>query len=298
MYFFARFFIKGGLVMNKTELTYSYGDKDFFACFPKRKEHSHKGTYGQIGVIAGSKGMAGAAFLCARAAYAVGTGLVRIYTHEANRVVLQQLLPEAIVVTYEKFDQVQLFNFMKLCDVIAIGCGLGQSTLSEKIVRYTMEQAKCSCVVDADAINIIAKDLSIIKNAKQPLALTPHMKEMSRLLKCSVDELEKKKMQYLQEFSDSYHITCVLKDSRTLVYTTGKGTYFNTTGNSAMAKAGAGDVLTGIIAGIVGQKASIHDSAWMGVYLHGKAGDIARDKLGPYSVMARDIIEAISIALK
>lgn len=284
--------------MNKTELTYSYEDKDFFASFPKRKEHSHKGTYGQIGVIAGSKGMAGAAFLCARAAYAVGAGLVRIYTHDTNRVVLQQLLPEAIVVTYEKFNRAQLFDFIKSCDVIAIGCGLGQSTLSEKIVRYTMEQAMCPCVVDADAINIIAKDLSVIKNACQPLVLTPHMKEMSRLLKCSVEELDKKKIQYLQEFSDAHHVTCVLKDSRTLVYTEGKGTYSNTTGNSAMAKAGAGDVLTGVVAGIIGQKASIHDSAWMGVYLHGKAGDIARDKLGSYSVMARDIIEAISTALR
>lgn len=284
--------------MNKTQLTYSYEDEDFFASFPKRKEHSHKGTYGQIGVIAGSKGMAGAAFLCARAAYAVGAGLVRIYTHEANRVVLQQLLPEAIVITYEKFDQVQLLGFIKSCDVIAIGCGLGQSVLSEKIVRYTMEQAKCPCVVDADAINIIAKDLSVIKNTSQPLVLTPHMKEMSRLLGCSVEDLEEKKRQFLQDFSDTYHVTCVLKDSRTLVYTTGKGTYCNTTGNSAMAKAGSGDVLTGIITGIIGQKTPVHDSAWMGVYLHGKAGDITREKLGPYSVMARDIIEAISIALK
>ncbi len=284
--------------MKEQEITYSYEDKDFFSLFPKRVEESHKGTYGKVGVIAGSKGMAGAAFLCARAAYAVGAGLVQIYTHEENRIVLQQLLPEAIVVTYTAFDRVQLTNFIETSDVIAIGCGLGQSDVALQILQYTMKHAKCPCVVDADGLNLIAKDCSLISEAVQALILTPHMKEMSRLLQCTVEELREHRKKYLSEFTERYKVTCVLKDARTLVSTGGRQLYKNTTGNSAMAKGGSGDVLTGIIAGIVGQKAEVHDAACLGVYLHGKAGDVAKDKLGYYSVMARDIIASVSEVLK
>lgn len=284
--------------MKEEEITYSYEDKDFFSLYPKRVEESHKGTYGKVGVIAGSKGMAGAAFLCARAAYAVGAGLVQIYTHEENRIVLQQLLPEAIVVTYTEFDKVQLAEFIKTSDVIAIGCGLGQSDVALQILQYTMRHAECPCVVDADGLNLIAKDRSLIAETGVPLILTPHMKEMSRLLRCTLEELKAHRIKYLSEFTEQYQVTCVLKDARTLVSTKEKQIYRNTTGNSAMAKGGSGDVLTGIIAGIVGQKASLHDAACLGVYLHGRAGDVAKDKLGYYSVMARDIIASVSEVLK
>ena len=284
--------------MKEQETTYSYEDKDFFSLFPKRVEESHKGTYGKVGVIAGSKGMAGAAFLCARAAYMVGAGLVQIYTHEENRIVLQQLLPEAIVVTYTGFDEAQLAEFLNTSDIIAIGCGLGQNAVSLQILQYTMRNATCPCVVDADGLNLVAKDISLLGEVVQPMILTPHMKEMSRLLCCTVEELKEHRIFRLSEFTERYNVTCVLKDARTLVSTGGRQIYKNTTGNCAMAKGGSGDVLTGIISGIVGQKVNIHDAACLGVYLHGKAGDVARDKLGYYSVMARDIIDAVSEVLK
>ncbi len=284
--------------MNENEMTYSYEDRDFFDLYPKRVSNSHKGTYGRVGVIAGSKGMAGAAYLSARAAYAVGAGLVKIYTHEDNRIVLQQLLPEAIVVTYEKFDRMQLSEFIASSDVIAIGCGLGQSDLSVKLVQYTLHRAACPCVVDADALNLIAKDLTLLEKKPQPMILTPHMKEMSRLLACEVTDLQEQRQHYLTAFAKQYNLTCVLKDAKTLVYTPEKGMYLNQSGNCAMAKGGSGDVLTGIIAGILAQHTKVHDAACLGVYLHGKAGDIAKDRLGYYSVMARDLIASISEVLK
>lgn len=284
--------------MKETKNTYSYEDTDFFERFPKRIEDSHKGTYGKVGIIAGSKGMAGAAFLSARAAYAVGAGLVQIYTHEDNRIILQQLLPEAIVVTYRKFDKKQLMQFVKSSDVLVIGCGMGQESLSLQCVRYVLQNAKCPCVLDADALNMIAKDFALIENKMQPLILTPHMKEMARLLNCSVEELKNHRLEYLKAFAEKHHLTCVLKDAKTSIYSEGSGMCLNQTGNSAMSKGGSGDVLAGIIGGILAQDTPPHEAACLGVYLHGKSGDIARERFGAYSVLARDLIDCISEVLK
>lgn len=279
-------------------LTYCYEFKDFQERFPKRIENSHKGSYGKILCIAGSKGMSGAALLCAKAAYATGAGLVQIYTHEDNRVIIQKSMPEAIVSTYTEYDEEQLKHLLGWADVVAIGCGLGLSDVSDKLVRNTLEFAKTPCVVDADAINLIAKDMAILKNAKQPMILTPHMKEMSRLLSCSVKELQEQKMEWLEKFVNQYPVTCVLKDARTLVGNANEDTFLNLTGNSAMAKGGSGDVLTGIISGILAQKTEVYESACLGVYLHGMAGDFARNQKGQYSVLAGDIVDSIGEILK
>ena len=122
-------------ISQEEPLMFSYEWKDFKNFYPKRKQNSHKGSYGKVGLIVGSKGMSGAAYLCAKAAYLTGAGLVHIYTHEDNRVILQKLLPEAIVTTYETFDEEQLEQFIGWSDVIGIGCGLGQSDLAREILK-------------------------------------------------------------------------------------------------------------------------------------------------------------------
>lgn len=280
------------------KLTYCYEFDDFRERFPKRTANSHKGSYGKVLLIAGCKGMSGAALLCAKAAYATGAGLVQIYTHEDNRVIIQKSLPEAIVSTYTDYNEEQLKQLLEWADVVGIGCGLGMSDVADKLVRNTLQYADIPCVVDADALNLIANDITMLKNKEQPIVVTPHMKEMARLLSCSVKELQNQKMEYLERFVNQYLVTCVLKDARTLVSNDKENVFLNLTGNSAMAKGGSGDVLTGIISGIVAQKKDVYEAACLGVYLHGMAGDYARDQKGEYSVLAGDLVASTSEILK
>lgn len=261
-------------------VTFGYEKQDLFLGFPKRKKNSHKGSYGKVLMIAGSKGMSGAAYLSAKAAYAVGAGLVQIYTHEENRVILQQLLPEAIITTYDTFDSEQLEKLIQWADLIGIGCGLGKSDTAERVMQYTLKRALVPCVVDADGINILSKHMEWIEETNALIVLTPHMKEMSRMLQCSVRELIEQRMEKLHAFVERYKVVCVLKDARTLVAKEHRNTYLNLSGNAAMAKAGSGDVLAGVIVGILAQQCEPYTSACLGVFLHGLAGDMARDKKG------------------
>ncbi len=259
-------------------LTKSYDFDDLKERFPKRRPNSHKGTYGKVLMIVGSKGMSGAAYLSAAAAYAVGAGLVQIYTSEDNRVILQQQLPEAIITTYETYDESQLSKILSWADVVGIGCGLGKSETSVKIVQRTLKETRVPCVVDADALNILSEHMEWLEHVNQTLILTPHMKEMSRLLKCSVEELFAQKEEYLTIFCKKYPVTCVLKDARTWIAQNGKEMCLNLSGNAAMAKAGSGDVLAGMITGIAAQKTAAYESASMGGYLLGLAGEAAKDR--------------------
>lgn len=279
-------------------VTFGYEKQDLFLGFPKRKKNSHKGSYGKVLMIAGSKGMSGAAYLSAKAAYAVGAGLVQIYTHEENRVILQQLLPEAIITTYDTFDSEQLEKLIQWADLIGIGCGLGKSDTAERVMQYTLKRALVPCVVDADGINILSKHMEWIEETNALIVLTPHMKEMSRMLQCSVKELIEQRMENLHAFVERYKVVCVLKDARTLVAKEHQNTYLNLSGNAAMAKAGSGDVLAGVIVGILAQQCEPYTSACLGVFLHGLAGDMARDKKGAYSVLASDLVAEISSVLK
>ena len=279
-------------------VTFGYEKQDLFLGFPKRKKNSHKGSYGKVLMIAGSKGMSGAAYLSAKAAYAVGAGLVQIYTHEENRVILQQLLPEAIITTYDTFDSEQLEKLIQWADLIGIGCGLGKSDTAERVMQYTLKRALVPCVVDADGINILSKHMEWIEETNALIVLTPHMKEMSRMLQCSVKELIEQRMEKLHAFVERYKVVCVLKDARTLVAKEHQNTYLNLSGNAAMAKAGSGDVLAGVVVGILAQQCEPYTSACLGVFLHGLAGDMARDKKGAYSVLASDLVAEISSVLK
>lgn len=279
-------------------VTFGYEKQDLFLGFPKRKKNSHKGSYGKVLMIAGSKGMSGAAYLSAKAAYAVGAGLVQIYTHEENRVILQQLLPEAIITTYDTFDSEQLEKLIQWADLIGIGCGLGKSDTAERVMQYTLKRALVPCVVDADGINILSKHMEWIEETNALIVLTPHMKEMSRMLQCSVRELIEQRMEKLHAFVERYKVVCVLKDARTLVAKEHRNTYLNLSGNAAMAKAGSGDVLAGVIVGILAQQCEPYTSVCLGVFLHGLAGDMARDKKGAYSVLASDLVAEISSVLK
>lgn len=280
------------------EIVRTAGKDIYRKMLPDRPEDSNKGTYGRLLVIAGSKGMSGAAYLNAHAAYMTGAGLVRIYTSSDNREILQTLLPEAIITTYEEYNKEELLSLLTWADSVCIGSGLGMSRLSEKILKTVIEYVKVPCLIDADGLNLLAENNNYLNQmAERRFVITPHMKEMSRLTGISVEELKADRIQILKDFISRYRITCVLKDSRTLIASEEKGIRMNLTGNSAMAKAGSGDVLAGVISGWMVQGKEAEDAAELGTYIHGLSGDLAKFEKGVYSVMARDLIEYISKAL-
>lgn len=280
------------------EIVRTAGKDIYRKMLPDRPEDSNKGTYGRLLVIAGSKGMAGAAYLNAHAAYMTGAGLVRIYTSSDNREILQTLLPEAIITTYEEYNKEELLSLLTWADSVCIGSGLGMSRLSEKILKTVIEYVKVPCLIDADGLNLLAENKNYLNQmAERRFVITPHMKEMSRLTGTPVEELKADRIQILKDFISRYRITCVLKDSRTLIASEEKGIRMNLTGNSAMAKAGSGDVLAGVISGWMVQGKEAEDAAELGTYIHGLSGDLAKFEKGVYSVMARNLIEYISKAL-
>lgn len=284
---------KVALTQYQPKIVYTYTSDDLDTILPERKANSHKGSYGKVLMITGSKGMSGAAYLSARAAYTTGTGLVQVYTTEDNREILQQMLPEAIITTYREFDAKKLAELLNWADVVAIGSGLGCSETSEDILIETVKYCEVPLVVDADGLNILSKHMRLLVDVKCKVVLTPHMKEMARLMDCSVKDIQENRFQLLKTFVRKYPVTCALKDARTLVMTAEESPFLNTSGNAAMAKAGSGDVLTGVVASMLAQGKTPHDGAAAAVYLHGLSGDIAREENGSFGVLARDLIAGI-----
>lgn len=264
---------------------------------PKRPPRSNKGTFGRVLAVAGSKNMAGAALFCAQAAYCTGCGLVKIYTEEANRVILQSALPEAILSTYAEAGlQNSLADALNWADVIILGPGIGRSRQAHAAVEQVLKTADVPVVADADALNILAENLSLLRSTSAKLILTPHPGEMARLCKKPIPEIQNTMRQTAEEFASQYHLVCVLKDAVT-VTASASGTCLNTTGCSAMAKGGSGDVLTGVIAALAAQGMEPEEAARMGVYIHGLAGEEAARQKGSYSVLARDLIDGIGTVL-
>ncbi|MCR5747294.1 MAG: NAD(P)H-hydrate dehydratase [Lachnospiraceae bacterium] len=261
---------------------------------PARSPYTNKGSYGKILVIAGSNGMAGAAILCAEAALRSGSGMVRIYTDESNRQIIQTALPEAIVSTYSgKMEKSELDEAFGWCDTVAIGPGLSRSESAKEIVRYTIENAGVPIVIDADALNIIASDADILANSSADVIITPHVGEMSRLTGVPVKEITRHLISTARDFSKSYGVITVLKDAHTIVSSAKGEIIININGNNGMATAGSGDVLTGIIASVRGRDIDSFTSAALGCAVHGRAGDAAKNEMGADHMIAGDIIKYI-----
>lgn len=268
---------------------------------PKRLADSHKGTYGHVLVIAGSKNMAGAAYFSASAAYKMGAGLVTVYTPESNRCILQQLLPEAVLKTYPdaQEDFSELAKQLPSYQAIVLGPGLGQSMTAENIVRtVTACDLQVPCIIDADALNILSRHKEWLEKITGSVAITPHMKELSRLTGHNIQYLKENLVQVCEVFMRAYGVICIAKDTRTMIIDNSKTIYVNLSGNNGMSTGGSGDILTGMIAGLCSQHMPLCDAARLGVYLHGRAGDIAASNKGFHSVTASDILNAIPELLK
>ncbi len=266
---------------------------------PVRAAHSNKGTYGRLLVIAGSKDMSGAAIMCGKAAYRTGTGLVKIYTAEENRTAVQTLLPEAILSCYSKpYNEQQLIDNLKWADAVVLGPGIGTDGTAKKIVDCVLKNVTVPMVIDADALNIIAEKTDILLRPHMDIIVTPHLGEMARLTGDSVSFIQSKLIDSATDFANKYNVICVLKDFRTITALPYSSVYINLSGNPGMASAGSGDVLSGVIGGLLAQGVVSEKAAGLGVYIHGLAGDEALTQKGSYSMMANDIIDGLSHVMR
>ena len=256
---------------------------------PKRIENSNKATYGRVLNIAGSDYMSGAACLSSLSALKIGS---------TDRVIDAVASQTQNVVFLPRKDMTQ---YIENADVIEIGCGLSTDFDAVEIFKTFLGCVKPShkVLVDADGLNILAKNYDLYKNSQiKNLILTPHPKEAARLLGKTTEEILSDIKKSAREISEKFGCITVLKTHKTYVYSPDGREYTNTTGNNSMAKAGSGDVLAGMISGLLAQGMDMFEAACLGVYLHGLCGDLAKEKLTEYSVMAEDLISFIPDAIK
>lgn len=265
---------------------------------PKRKRDGNKGTFGRVLIIAGSQHMYGACFLSALAAFRMGAGLVDVYTHEINRRVLQEKLPESILHTYDEtgVDVEMLCRLMQNASCVVIGPGLSTDKSATVLVDTVMQHCEKTIVADADALNCIAKNKELLETQRlfpeRELIITPHPGELSRLTGKSVSELKEDFTDNIKTFAKKHRMIVVGKDAGTVV-SDGCQIYFNQTGNDGMATAGSGDVLSGIIGALCASGLDGFEAAWKGVFLHGRAGDVAVNMSNTRSLMASDIADML-----
>lgn len=285
---------------------YTYQREDIAKYMPKREAYSNKGTFGKVLVIAGSNNMAGACYLSAYAAYEMGAGLVKVITPKENRTIIQQLLPEAVLHTYDtehiERQKNELIQDIKDARAIVVGPGMGINVSSENLLDWVFHETDVPTVIDADAIQILATRQREIPKfdgkklrwlLRKNMIITPHLKEMADLLGDRKHLVSMQNQQLdIREIASENENILVLKDARTLVVQKEK-CYINLSGNNGMATAGAGDVLTGIILGLLAQRVEPYIAATLGVYIHGIAGEEAANKKGAYSVTARDLVKMI-----
>ncbi len=267
---------------------------------PDRAPDAHKGDFGQVLVVAGSRGMAGAAALCAQAALRSGAGLVHLAIPEKVYPIVSSQAPCVICHPMPQTDsgalsQKALDELMELAsknDVVALGPGLTTEKETTDLVLHLIANIEKPMVVDADGINALASEAAVLIKSKGPRILTPHPGEMARLTGKTADDVQSARTDTAADFAEEYGIILVLKGANTVV-TNGESVYINQTGNAGMATAGSGDVLAGLTAGLRGQGLGDFDAARLAVYLHGLAGDAAKSNLTEYSMTARDILDLL-----
>jgi NAD(P)H-hydrate epimerase len=255
-----------------------------------RSTFSHKGTYGHAQIVAGSKGKMGAAVLSSKAALRSGAGLVTANIPQCGIVILQSTIPEIMVLPNEGEEEL-VGGFKMIGDTIGIGPGIGKGEKTVTFLKNVLENTSQAIVLDADALNILASNQELLSKLPENSVLTPHPKEFERLvgeLSNSYDRLEKQ-----IEFSRKHKVIVVLKDAITQISNPNGEVFFSVVGNPGMATGGSGDVLTGILTGLLAQKYEPLEAAQLGVYLHGTAGDLAAEFCGQKSMVASDLIEMI-----
>ena len=269
-------------------------DADILRFVPDREITANKGSCGKVLVISGSESIYGACYLAANAALTTGAGLVKIYTHQNNIASIQQGLPEAMYKGYTSFEEAEVLEEINWADAIVIGPGLGTSDVSVSIMDTVCKHANVPVIIDADGLNILSKDLSLLNElaSRVPIVLTPHLKEMERLCKIPVGDINYDMENVAKDFAAKHNCTVVLKNHTSVIANVNTIFYCNS-GNEGLATPGSGDVLAGIIGALLGQHIDVVNAAAAGTFIHGCAGTIATSEVGVKGLLARDIIANI-----
>lgn len=286
-------FVSIGLLPNfleTVETPFQYITKSLIKnIYKPRKKFSHKGTFGHALLMVGSRGMVGAAVLSAKACLRSGVGLLSVHSVNHAREVIQTAVPEAIFLgdSHNKL-LTEVFDLHRF-SAVGIGCGLGKDSLTAMVVKQTLEMYGKPLVIDADAINLISTYPAWLNSIPPLSILTPHPKEFERLFGKTNNDFER--LDLLRQKSQQLNVIILLKGAHTAVACPDGSVFFNSTGNAGMATGGSGDVLTGIITGLLAQGYTPQEAAIFGVWLHGKAGDLVAQHIGQESIIASDLIE-------
>lgn len=279
-----------------------------------RPPESHKGNFGHVLVIAGSLGKTGAAVMTAKSALLAGAGLATLATAapclpivaaQSAEVMTEPLeATESGNISAKAFDYGKIFELLKGKDVIALGPGIGTTSDTKDFVRRILKETTLPVVLDADGINAFVGCEDLLNGETRQLILTPHPGEFARLIGKDTSEVQMRRIEIARQFSMDHQVHLVLKGHRTLYAAPSGQVYANLSGNPGMATGGSGDVLTGILAGLIGQglhlpgsddalAACLEEMITLGVYLHGSAGDLAADRVGQHSLIAGDMMELL-----
>ncbi len=299
------------MLTTSADIAADYLEKAYVSSLiPARENYSHKGSYGHVLIVAGSRGKTGCARMAAKACLRSGAGLVTVGVPESLASGFQACFSEEMMLVLpdrgngalSSKSSKSVIDFMhKSADILAVGPGIGVSSDTVKIMSDIIQEMSCPVVIDADGINSLRGNMKLLRGAKWPIILTPHPGEMRGLLNDSAMEIsgiEKDRINTALSFATETGTHLVLKGVPTVIAGPDGKAFINATGNPGLATAGAGDVLSGMIAGFLAQSAAPVHSCILGVYLHGLAGDIVASRKGQHSLIASDIIDAIPAAFR
>mgnify|MGYP002346936238 CR=1 FL=1 len=269
-------------------------DQDFIKGKLKiRDKFSHKGDYGRVLVIAGSRGFTGAAYICTQGAVRSGAGLVTLGCYKDIQPILSEKLVEGMTIDLE--ENLKLQKAIEKSDAIAIGPGMGANDSTLNLVKKVITTFRKTVVIDADGINVLSGNLHILKEKKCNVILTPHLGEMSRITGLEIEYIRENRIKVAKDFAKEYNVIVLLKGYNTVI-TDGNSVAINSTGNSAMASGGMGDCLTGIIASFSAQKQDPFEAASIAAFIHGYVGEeLSKDM---YSVNASHVLNQLPFSIK
>lgn len=273
---------------------------------PARPASAHKGDFGKVVVLAGSRGLTGAATLTSLAALKAGSGLVVLGCPsglncilESNLIeVMTHPLPETEKGSLALSGEVEIQHLLSWADILAIGPGLSQVAETQALIRKSVIESPIPVVLDADGLNAFAGHAELFSECKSPLILTPHPGELARLIHMEISEIFTDPIEIVRKWAQAWRCVLVLKGAPTVIGYPDGYVYVNSTGNSGMATAGSGDVLTGLLSGLLAQGCSIQDASLCGVYVHGMAGDIILETGSDRAMTAGDILNHIGEAFR
>jgi hydroxyethylthiazole kinase-like uncharacterized protein yjeF len=281
-----------GDYIRKTTTSLHYTDKQAAETLIKpRQKFSHKGTYGHALLIAGSFGKMGAAVLSGKACLRSGVGLLTMHSPGCGYDIIQISIPEAMAEMDDNHKNISQLPELDSYSSIGIGPGIGQDATTVKVIEQLLETTKVPLIIDADGLNILSQNRSLLDKLPENTILTPHPKEFQRLVGESSNEYER--LEIGKQFARNHKVIICLKGANTAVILPNGDIHFNSTGNAGMATGGTGDVLTGIITSLLAQKYEPQQAAILGVYEHGLAGDRAADQKGQSALIASDVVDCL-----